>query len=96
MKIRSIRVYQAVPFNRGVETFFSTDKRPNRPPVEITLNKELMSVEIKNDRDHILVPLTNVSVISLDSSVQQEKAKERETESKKKTGMRASQIKKPR
>jgi hypothetical protein len=81
--IDSIRTYQAVMFDKVTETFFSTRQINQRRPVKLELIEDLNVVSIKNESDHILVPLTNVSAVYLKSplKVKQEKI---ELEEKKK------------
>ena len=81
--IDSIRTYQAVMFDKVTETFFSTRQINQRFPVKLELIESLNVVSIKNESDHILVPLTNVSAVYLKSplKVKQEK---NELEEKKK------------
>ena len=70
--IDAIRCYQAVMFERGNETFFASRKINNRAGLEITLIEGLNVVSIKSDRDHILVPLTNISAVYLKSPIKLE------------------------
>jgi hypothetical protein len=76
-EIDSIRVYQAVNFEKANETYFATRQINNRKACEIEILPELMSVSIKSPKDHILVPFTNISCIYLKSELkkqQEEKA----------------------
>jgi len=70
--IDAIRCYQAVMFEKGNETFFASRKINNRPGLEIKLIEGLNVVSLKSDRDHILVPLTNVSAVYLKSPIKVE------------------------
>jgi hypothetical protein len=70
--IDAIRCYQAVMFERGNETFFASRKINNREGLEIKLVEGLNVVSIKSDRDHILVPLTNISAVYLKSPIKLE------------------------
>jgi len=96
LTVKSVRTYQAVHFDKRVETFFSTSEINGRRPVEINILKELSVIEISNDSDRILVPLTNISVISLDSKLQKKREAQRKEEKEKLSKTRAAEIKKPR
>ncbi len=72
--IDAVRIYQAVMFNRSNETFFSTRDINNVTRKEIEILEELQAISIKSDKDHIIVPLTNVSAIYLKSPVKKEQA----------------------
>ena len=78
--IDSVRIYQAVMFNRSNETFFSTRKINHTPGREIELLDDLQALSIKSDTDHIIVPLTNVSAIYLKSPLKIEQAQKDEAE----------------
>tara|TARA_R110002167_G_C12637648_1_gene648103 strand:- start:1308 stop:1616 length:309 start_codon:yes stop_codon:yes gene_type:complete len=93
-EIDSIRCYQAVMFNKGNETFFASRKINNVEPLELELIEGLNAVSIKSDRDHIIVPLTNVSAVYLKSPVKIEQAEKDEIERNKVAT--PSVIKKPR
>ena len=73
--IDAVRCYQSVMFDKRQETFFSTRQINNRKPIELEIIEELQMVSIKNDSDHILIPLTNVSAIYLKSPIKLEQAK---------------------
>jgi hypothetical protein len=78
--IDSVRIYQAVMFNRSNETFFSTRKINHTPGRKIEILEELQALSIKSDKDHIIVPLTNVSAIYLKSPLKIEQAEKDEAE----------------
>lgn len=96
LPIKMIRVYQAVNFNKKVETYFTTSEVGPKPPVEVNIIKDLLSVEVKNDQDHILIPLTNVSVIVFDAPVHQKREDQIIEEKQKTSSVRASDIKRPK
>jgi hypothetical protein len=81
-EIDAIRCYQAVMFNKGNETFFATRRINTQIALEIEIVEDLKVVSVKSDRDHILIPLTNISAIYLKSPIKIEQAekdmKERE------------------
>jgi len=72
--IDAIRCYQAVMFNKGNETFFATRRINADIALEIEIVEDLKVVSVKSDRDHILIPLTNVSAIYLKSPIKLEQA----------------------
>jgi hypothetical protein len=71
-KIDSIRCYQSVMFEKTNETFFASRQINNRKPLELELIESLNVVSIKSDRDHVLIPLTNVSCVYLKSPMKLE------------------------
>ena len=76
--IDAIRCYQAVMFEKRQETFFASRQINEKAPLNIEIIEGINVVSLKSERDHILVPLTNVSAIYLKSPVkkeQDEKAK---------------------
>ena len=72
--IDAIRCYQAVMFNKGKETFFATRRINADVALEIEIVEDLKVISIKSERDHILIPLTNVSAIYLKSPIKLEQA----------------------
>lgn len=79
-EIDSVRIYQAVQFEKVSETFFSTRKLNNKVGREIKINKDLGGVEISSEKDHILVPFTNVSCIYFKSQIKVDQEKRAEKE----------------
>lgn len=73
-EIDAIRCYQAVMFNKGNETFFATRRINAQVALEIEIVEDLKVVSVKSDRDHILIPLTNISAIYLKSPIKVEQA----------------------
>jgi len=61
--IRSIRCYQAVSFEKSNETTFIVKGTQRKKPVNVTMDTELPGVHIKSSKDHIFVPITNISCI---------------------------------
>ena len=82
-EILAVRVYQAVKFNKSLDTFFSTERIKNLEPKKLTVNKEIGGIEIEDSRDHIVVPFTNVSVIYLKSKAAVEKIEEKKKQAEK-------------
>ena len=82
-KIDSIRCYQSVMFEKTNETFFASRQINNRKPLELELIESLNVVSIKSDRDHVLIPLTNVSCVYLKSPMKlEQEAKDKEERGK--------------
>ena len=73
-EIDAIRCYQAVMFNKGNETFFATRRINADIALDIEIVEDLKVVSVKSNRDHILIPLTNISAIYLKSPVKLEQA----------------------
>ena len=71
--IRSVRIYQAVSFEKANETTFIVKGTQRKKPVSIKLNKELHGVDIESSRDSIFVPMTNISCIHFDCLDSKEK-----------------------
>lgn len=94
--IDMIRTYQSVTFDGKNETYFSHRDLPSKKSCEITVNKEYQGVEIQNDRDHIMVPFTNISCINFLSTCRKEQIQKAEDAIAKKSGIKASEIKRPR
>ena len=91
-EIKAIRVYQAVTFEGVTQTFFSSQLLPNRKPVDLSLDEKLQVVELKSEKDHILVPFTNIAGIYL----AMEKDKVKKESKPKKVGIKSTEIKRPR
>ena len=70
--IDAIRCYQAVMFEKRQETFFATRQINEKAPLKLEIIEEINAVSIESDRDHILVPLTNVSAVYLKSPLKVE------------------------
>ena len=79
--IDAIRCYQAVMFEKRQETFFASRQINEKAPLQLEIIEDINAVSIKSERDHILVPLTNVSAVYLKSPLkveqEQKNAKER-------------------
>jgi|TARA_R100000084_G_C4630965_1_gene138323 hypothetical protein len=81
-------------FEKTNETFFASRQINNRKPLELELIESLNVVSIKSDRDHVLIPLTNVSCVYLKSPMKlEQEAKDKKEKDKVGT---PSVIKKPR
>jgi hypothetical protein len=65
MKIKAIKMYQSVTFEKRAETHFTVLPVTNKPSTKLEFHKDIMCVSVKSDRDHILVPLTNICSIEL-------------------------------
>jgi hypothetical protein len=72
--IHSVRTYQAVKFEQKMDTFFSTDVTPNRSAVEIRLI-DGVGIELKSEKDHVIVPFPNISGIYLRTEFKDAQAK---------------------
>ena len=92
--IDAIRCYQAVMFEKRQETFFATRQINEKAPLKLEIIEDISAVSIKSERDHILVPLTNVSAVYLKSPI---KIEQREKDAKERAKMDSPQIQiKPR
>jgi len=70
--IDAIRCYQSVMFDKRNETFFATRQINEKAPLKLEIIEAINAVSIKSERDHILVPLTNVSAVYLKSPIKKE------------------------
>ena len=70
--IDAIRCYQSVMFDKRNETFFASRRINEKAPLKLEIIEEINAVSIKSERDHILVPLTNVSAVYLKSPIKKE------------------------
>ena len=98
-KIRMVRAYQAVAFEKQNETTFIVKGTDRKKPCSIVINTELHGVEIKSDKDHVLIPMTNISCIYFESpqSVKEEEDKKKEAARvKKQIENNVQTVKKPR
>lgn len=97
MNIRSIRVYQAVTFEKSASNNFTTDFIPGKPAIELNYLKDVNAVEIKSPKDHVIVPITNISAIHVKTKTSDEEQEVKKAErSGTKSGVRASEIKRPK
>lgn len=103
-KIKSVRCYQSVTFEKQQHNSFSTIAIPNRPMVEITLEKLGSStdvIEITSGKDMVHIPLTNISGIYYFNEADKAKkaAKTKEEENAKEVNemlTKGGRVKKPR
>lgn len=94
-RIKAVTTYQSVIFEKKNETHFTTLPVAGKPTIELKFVKELMAIEIKSDKDHVLIPLTNIGAIYLWTK-EDDKYLERKEEAKNvKTGVKAEDIKRP-
>ena len=81
--IDAIRCYQSVMFEKTNETFFASRQINNRKPLELEIIEGINMISIKSERDHILIPLTNVSCVYLKSPIKLEQEKKDKEEREK-------------
>ena len=70
--IDAIRCYQSVMFDKRQETYFATRQINEKLALEIEILEKINMISIKNDRDHVLVPITNISAVYLKSPLKLE------------------------
>ena len=70
--IDAIRCYQSVMFDKRLETYFATRQINEKLALEIEILEKINMISIKNDRDHVLIPITNVSAVYLKSPLKLE------------------------
>ena len=98
-EIDSVRVYQSVTFEKKNETYFASRKINLRAATEISINEEIGGVEIKSEKDHILVPFTNISCIYFKSPIkvaQDEKNKSVKEVAEEQAKIRKNSVKRPK
>ena len=78
--IDAIRCYQSVMFEKRQDTFFATRQINERIPLKLELIEGINVISIKSERDHILIPLTNVSAIYLKSPIKVEQEEKNNVE----------------
>ena len=96
MKIRSIKVYQSVLFEKSMESSFSVHFIPHKAPVSLEYKAELGMIEVKSEKDHILIPLSNISAIHLWVKEDDERVKHLDNEMKKAVTNSGEEVKKVR
>ncbi len=97
MKIIHIKTHESVIFGKTQQQNFFNKDVPGRGRVEMVLKPEIACVEMKNEIDHVLIPVVNIAFMKLatEASKAKESAKAKEA-SKPKTNTKPSDIKKPR
>tara|TARA_R110002167_G_C12637028_1_gene648055 strand:- start:1301 stop:1609 length:309 start_codon:yes stop_codon:yes gene_type:complete len=78
--IDAVRCYQSVMFEKRQDTFFATRQINERIPLKLELIEGINVISIKSERDHILIPLTNVSAIYLKSPLKVEQEEKNNVE----------------
>ena len=78
--IDAVRCYQSVMFEKRQDTFFATRQINERVPLKLELIEGINVISIKSERDHILIPLTNVSAIYLKSPLKVEQEEKNNVE----------------
>lgn len=96
MNIRAIKTYQSITFEKRSENFFTVVPISGKPPVKITLMKDLAAIEVKSDKDHVIIPLTNVSCIHPWIAEDDVLEAEREARKNLTVGVHPSEIKRPK
>ncbi len=91
--IDAIRCYQSVMFDKRNETFFASRQINEKAPLKLEIIEEINAVSIKSDRDHILVPLTNVSAVYLKSPLKKEQEVKDKKERENKTVVAGPKVK---
>lgn len=73
MNIKSIKTYQAVPFQGSLHTFFSENKQAGMLNMEFKII-DMLGVSIKSPKDHVIVPFANICAISPAPEEQEKKS----------------------
>jgi hypothetical protein len=93
--IKRINLYQSVEFNKRSETYFSSQDIKNKPKVEIKFLNDML-IDIKNEFDHVIVPVTNLKCIHFYNDRDAELESHNKAEAKKKPNVKSVDIKRPR
>jgi hypothetical protein len=91
--IDAIRCYQSVMFEKRQETFFASRQINEKAPLKIEIIEGINVVSLKSERDHILVPLTNVSAVYLKSPLKREQETRDSSERQRKTVIAEPKVK---
>ena len=91
--IDAIRCYQSVMFEKRQETFFASRQINEKAPLKIEIIEGINVVSLKSERDHILVPLTNVSAVYLKSPLKREQETRDSSERQRKTVISEPRVK---
>jgi hypothetical protein len=91
--IDAIRCYQSVMFEKRQETFFASRQINEKAPLKIEIIEGINVVSLKSERDHILVPLTNVSAVYLKSPLKREQETKESSERQRKTVIAEPKVK---
>ena len=91
--IDAIRCYQSVMFEKRQETFFASRQINEKAPLKIEIIEGINVVSLKSERDHILVPLTNVSAVYLKSPLKREQETRDSSERQRKTVIAEPRVK---
>ena len=91
--IDAIRCYQSVMFEKRQETFFASRQINEKAPLKIEIIEGINVVSLKSERDHILVPLTNVSAVYLKSPLKREQETKDSSERQRKTVIAEPKVK---
>ena len=70
--IDAVRCYQSVMFDKRQETYFATRQINEKLALEIEILEKINMISIKSERDHVLIPITNVSAVYLKSPIKLE------------------------
>ena len=89
----AIRCYQSVMFEKRQETFFASRQINEKAPLKIEIIEGINVVSLKSERDHILVPLTNVSAVYLKSPIKRERETKDSSERQRKTVIAEPKVK---
>ena len=96
-KIIFVSTHENVNFEKKYQSHFSSEKRPGRSSVEITLLADLQCVEVKNENDRVIIPLVNIAFLKLESKISKEKAEaDKKEAAKPKNNPKLNPIKKPK
>ena len=93
--IDAIRCYQSVMFDKRQETYFATRQINEKLAREIEILEKINMISIKNDRDHVLVPITNISAVYLKSPLKlEQESKDKKERAKRGTPTKVERPKK--
>ena len=97
MKVKAIKVHQAVNFDKKVETYFTIIPTTNNSKVtSIDYMPEYMAWKVYNDNDSVLIPIGNIIAVYMWMPKDDVHEAHKVAEKAKPIGVRGSDIKKPR
>ena len=92
--IDSVKIYQAVSFEKKSETFFSTREIGGRKGRKIRTVDH--GIEVESDLDCVMIPYANVACIYYLSKLKEENIQKEKDSKSKKVGVKAQDIKRPK
>lgn len=91
--IKAVKTYQAVQFEKAQCSNFTIVHTENKPKVELNLIDNTF-IEVKSEKDHIYIPITNISCINFHNVFDVENEEFKKAEAKK--TLTPTEVKRPK